>query len=78
MDAYNAVSVLYGVPIGGEDLDHYQGLPRLLIATGAEPFDTVQQGEPVTEHPESGEVVWCDDAGVTAAAGTGGRGGGLW
>ncbi|MER8608072.1 phenylalanine--tRNA ligase beta subunit-related protein [Mesorhizobium sp. M1233] len=65
VDAYNAISVLYGVPVGGEDLDHYQGLPRLLIATGAEPFDTVQQGEPVTEHPEPGEVVWCDYAGVT-------------
>ncbi|MER9082072.1 phenylalanine--tRNA ligase beta subunit-related protein [Mesorhizobium sp. M0895] len=25
VDAYNAVSVLYGVPIGGEDLDLYQG-----------------------------------------------------
>ncbi|MER8482458.1 phenylalanine--tRNA ligase beta subunit-related protein [Mesorhizobium sp. M1322] len=50
VDAYNAVSVLYGVPIGGE---------------GAEPFDTIQQGEMVTEHPEPGEVIWCDDAGVT-------------
>ncbi|WP_352885263.1 hypothetical protein [Mesorhizobium sp. M0910] len=25
VDAYNAVSVLYGLPIGGEDLDLYQG-----------------------------------------------------
>ncbi|MER8394977.1 phenylalanine--tRNA ligase beta subunit-related protein [Mesorhizobium sp. M1340] len=65
VDAYNAVSVLYGVPIGGEDLDLYQGVPRLLIAKGAEPFDTIQQGEMVTEHPEPGEVIWCDDAGVT-------------
>lgn len=79
VDAYNAVSVLYGVPVGGEDLDHYQGLPRLLIATGAEPFDTVQRGEPVTEHPEPK----AKSSGATtpespAAAGTGGRGGGLW
>ncbi|MER9664293.1 phenylalanine--tRNA ligase beta subunit-related protein [Mesorhizobium sp. M0159] len=65
VDAYNAVSVLYGVPIGGEDLDLYQGVPRLLIAKGAEPFDTIEQGEMVTEHPEPGEVIWCDDAGVT-------------
>ncbi|WP_352595224.1 phenylalanine--tRNA ligase beta subunit-related protein [Mesorhizobium sp. M0633] len=55
----------YGVPIGGEDLDLYQGVPRLLIAKGAEPFDTIEQGEMVTEHPEPGEVIWCDDAGVT-------------
>ncbi|TMV78470.1 cytoplasmic protein, partial [Thioclava sp. BHET1] len=53
------------IPIGGEDLDLYQGLPRLLAATGSEPFETVQQGEAVTEHPEPGEVVWCDDRGVT-------------
>ncbi|MES0213739.1 phenylalanine--tRNA ligase beta subunit-related protein [Mesorhizobium sp. M0028] len=65
VDAYNAVSVLYGVPIGGEDLDLYQGVPRLLIARGAEPFDTIEQGEMATEHPEPGEVIWCDDAGVT-------------
>ncbi|MER8849922.1 phenylalanine--tRNA ligase beta subunit-related protein [Mesorhizobium australicum] len=24
VDAYNAVSVLYGVPVGGEEVDHYQ------------------------------------------------------
>lgn len=65
VDAYNAVSVLYGVPIGGEDLDLYQGAPRLRIATGAEPFDTVLNGERVLEHPDPGEVIWCDDAGVT-------------
>lgn len=64
-DLYNAISVLHQVPIGGEDLDRYQGAPRLLRASGDEPFDTVAAGEPVTEHPESGEVVWCDDAGVT-------------
>lgn len=65
VDAYNAISVLHGVPVGGEDLDLYKGLPRLKIATGDEAFETVLQGEPVTEHPEPGEVVWCDDAGVT-------------
>ena len=30
-----------------------------------EPFDTVADGAAVIEHPEPGEVVWCDDAGVT-------------
>ncbi|WP_338151703.1 phenylalanine--tRNA ligase beta subunit-related protein [Kocuria rosea] len=34
-------------------------------ATGQEPFDTVAGGVPVIEHPEPGEVVWCDEAGVT-------------
>lgn len=64
-DVYNAVSVLHQVPLGGEDLDRYSGPPRLVRATGLEPFDTTVGGEDVVEHPEPGEVVWCDDAGVT-------------
>ena len=64
-DIYNAVSVLHQIPFGGEDLTRYAGPPRLLRATGEEPFDTVADGVPVTEHPDPGEVVWCDDAGVT-------------
>lgn len=64
-DVYNAVSVLHQVPLGGEDLTSYAGAPRLVRATGEEPFDTVAGGEEVVEHPEPGEVVWRDDAGVT-------------
>jgi len=64
-DAYNAVSVRYGIPIGGEDLDAYRGALRLARASGDEPFETTAAGEPVVEHPEPGEVVWRDDAGVT-------------
>ena len=64
-DLYNAVSVLHRIPLGGEDLDRYQGSPRLVRATGTEVFDTTGNGEPVVEHPEPGEVVWTDDAGVT-------------
>ena len=64
-DLYNAVSVLHQLPLGGEDLNCYAGSPRLARATGAEPFDTTAEGAPVVEHPDVGEVVWCDDAGVT-------------
>lgn len=64
-DLYNALSVLHQIPLGGEDLNRYAGAPRLVRATGTEPFDTVADGETVVEHPEPGEVVWCDDAGVT-------------
>lgn len=64
-DLYNAVSVLHQVPLGGEDVRHYVGSPSLRRATGTEPFETVAEGLPVVEHPEPGEVVWCDDAGVT-------------
>ena len=64
-DIYNAISVLHQVPLGGEDLTRYNGSPRLLRATGTEPFDTTVGGEPVVEHPDPGEVVWRDDTGVT-------------
>jgi DNA/RNA-binding domain of Phe-tRNA-synthetase-like protein len=64
-DVYNAVSVLHQVPLGGEDLTRYAGAPRLVRATGSEPFDTVADGSTMIEHPDPGEVVWCDDAGVT-------------
>jgi DNA/RNA-binding domain of Phe-tRNA-synthetase-like protein len=64
-DLYNAVSVLHQVPVGGEDLARYTGSPRLVRATGTEPFDTAADGIAVIEHPDPGEVVWCDDTGVT-------------
>lgn len=64
-DIYNAISVLHQVPVGGEDLDRYDGSPRLICATGEESFDTMADGGAVTEHPDAGEVVWCDQAGAT-------------
>lgn len=64
-DAYNAVSVLHAVPIGGEDVDRYRGPLRLVRASGEEPFDTTVEGQPAVEHPSAGEVVWRDDEGVT-------------
>ena len=64
-DLYNAVSVTHQVPLGGEDLTCYDGSPRLIRASGTEPFDTVADGTEVIENPDPGEVVWCDDAGVT-------------
>ncbi|KAK9772355.1 putative Phenylalanyl-tRNA synthetase [Seiridium cardinale] len=64
-DIYNAISVKHQIPLGGEDLDKYEGAPRLIRATGKETFRTVIGGEVVTEHPDPGEVVWWDDAGVT-------------
>jgi DNA/RNA-binding domain of Phe-tRNA-synthetase-like protein len=64
-DLYNAVSVQHQVPVGGEDLTRYAGAPRLVRATGTEPFDTIADGVAVIEQPEPGEVAWCDDVGVT-------------
>lgn len=64
-DIYNAISVRYQIPLGGEDLDKYSGPPRCIRATGAEDFEVKEKGEVVVEHPEKGEVVWVDDSGVT-------------
>ncbi|TFC34760.1 phenylalanine--tRNA ligase beta subunit-related protein [Cryobacterium sp. TMT2-14] len=64
-DLYNAISILHVVPLGGEDLAHYVGAPRLIRATGSEPFEIMSEGASVTEHPDAGEVVWTDAGGVT-------------
>jgi len=65
VDLYNAVSLQYAVPVGGENIAAYQGSPRLVVAKGTEPFDTVKEGEPAIEYPSQGEIIWCDDTGVT-------------
>jgi DNA/RNA-binding domain of Phe-tRNA-synthetase-like protein len=65
VDLYNAISLRYALPVGGENLDAYLGVPRLTIADGSEVFDTMKDGNPASEAPEAGEVVWRDDRGVT-------------
>lgn len=65
VDIYNAISIRYAIPVGGENLAAYSGAPRLTLADGSEPFDTFKEGEPVVENPEPGEVIWRDDLGVT-------------
>ena len=65
VDLYNAISVLHGVPIGGEDLERYDGPARLVLASGSEPFHTTDHGEAIVDHPQPGEPVWVDDDGVT-------------
>ena len=65
VDIYNAISIRYAIPVGGENLAAYSGAPRLTLADGSEPFDTVKEGEPVVENPEPGEVIWRDDLGIT-------------
>jgi DNA/RNA-binding domain of Phe-tRNA-synthetase-like protein len=58
VDLYNAVSMEWAVPVGGEDVDKVVGEVRLVFASGDEAFDG---GDP----PKPGEVVWADAAGVT-------------
>jgi DNA/RNA-binding domain of Phe-tRNA-synthetase-like protein len=64
-DTYNALSVLHQTPLGGESLAAYAGSPRLVRAEGTEGFETSSGGAVLIEHPDVGEVVWCDDDGVT-------------
>ena len=67
-DLYNAVSVLHGLPVGGEDLDRVEGVPRLVVAAGGEPFAMLGADGVEDAPPAPGEVVWRDDAGVTCRA----------
>jgi DNA/RNA-binding domain of Phe-tRNA-synthetase-like protein len=65
VDLYNAISLRYAVPVGGEDLARYQGAPRLLRAKGDEVFEATRDGQPIDEIVDRGEVIWRDDLGVT-------------
>lgn len=65
VDLYNAVSIRYAVPVGGENVAAYTGRPRLVVADGTEMFDTMKDGQPGSESPDAGEVIWRDDTGVT-------------
>ncbi|MGX4693900.1 B3/B4 domain-containing protein [Streptomyces sp. JNUCC 63] len=65
VDLYNAISVAHLIPVGGEDLDLIRGSMSLVRASGEEDFATVAGGEETVEHPDAGEVVWRDEAGVT-------------
>lgn len=65
VDLYNALSISYLLPIGGEDWDCLKSNLTLKFATGEEPFVTYQSGKEVIDYPKEGEVVWADSAGVT-------------
>jgi len=64
VDAYNAVSLRHVVPAGGEDLDRLESDLHLTFADGTEPFDLLS-GDGTPDHPDAGDVVWKDSAGVT-------------
>jgi DNA/RNA-binding domain of Phe-tRNA-synthetase-like protein len=59
VDRYNAVSMKWAIPVGGEDLDRVVPPVRLVFASGEEPFNGPD------DHPRRGEVVWVDGVGVT-------------
>ena len=59
---YNAVSLRFLVPVGGDDLDLVSGGTHLRLAKGDEAF--IPLGAEEQEPPEQGEVVYADDAKV--------------
>lgn len=62
VDIYNGISLKYGVPVGGENIDAFVGDNRLTVADGNEEFITL--GSDKSEPPYPGEVVYKDDAGA--------------
>ncbi|QRG67204.1 B3/B4 domain-containing protein [Brevibacillus choshinensis] len=62
VDIYNSISLRYGLPCGGEDIDTFAGDIRLTKATGNEPF--IPLGSDENASPHEGEIVYKDDAGA--------------
>lgn len=59
---YNAVSLRFLLPVGGDDLDLVSGGLHLRLAKGDEAY--VPLGGEADEPPELGEVIYADDAKV--------------
>ncbi|MFC8686924.1 B3/4 domain-containing protein [Brevibacillus porteri] len=62
VDIYNSISLRYGLPCGGEDIDTFVGNIRLTQANGNEPFLPLGQDENAS--PYEGEIVYKDDEGA--------------
>jgi len=62
VDIYNAISLKYGFPCGGEDIDTFVGDVRLTLANGNEDF--LPLGENDVSLPFEGEVIYKDDIGA--------------
>jgi DNA/RNA-binding domain of Phe-tRNA-synthetase-like protein len=62
VDIYNSISLRYGLPCGGEDIDTFSGDIRLTQANGNEPF--IPLGNVENTSPYEGEIVYKDDVGA--------------
>ncbi|MFL1696267.1 B3/4 domain-containing protein [Weissella kandleri] len=62
VDIYNSISMSYGVPVGGEDMDTIVGDLTLGVAEGGEAFYPL--GDDNNEPALSGEVIYADDKGA--------------
>ncbi|MBM7833193.1 B3/B4 domain-containing protein [Clostridium sardiniense] len=62
VDIYNSISLKYGLPCGGEDIDTFVGDIKLTKAVGDENFVTL--GTDRSEPPYEGEIVYKDNEGA--------------
>lgn len=62
VDIYNAVSLKYALPVGGEDIDSFEGDLRLGITEGGDAFRAL--GEDENDPTLAGELCYRDDAGA--------------
>jgi DNA/RNA-binding domain of Phe-tRNA-synthetase-like protein len=62
VDIYNSISLRYGLPCGGEDMDKFAGDIRLTKAAGNENFVTLGTDE--NAPPYEGEIVYKDNEGA--------------
>jgi len=62
VDIYNSISLRYGMPCGGEDIDTFVGNIRLTKAIGDEAFLPI--GSEENAPPYEGEIIYKDDAGA--------------
>jgi DNA/RNA-binding domain of Phe-tRNA-synthetase-like protein len=62
VDIYNSISLTYGLPCGGEDIDTFVGNVKLTKANGSEHFITLGTDE--NSPPLENEIVYKDDAGA--------------
>lgn len=65
VDICNLVSIRYALPVAAFDLRHVQGTITVQFANGQERFTPL--GETGIEHPELGEVIFMDEAGLVVA-----------
>lgn len=62
VDIYNAISLKYALPVGGEDVDSFEGDLRLGITEGGDAFCAL--GEDEDDPTLAGELCYRDDAGA--------------
>lgn len=65
VDICNMVSIRYALPVAAFDRRRLMGPITVFFADGSEHFTPLFQEE--TEHPEPGEVIFADDAGLVVA-----------